>query len=205
MKHTEACDGAFARQDKWTRQWPEWCAFCKAHGFIHNSGHDSEPPSDELCKDCLGKPCDPDALCDCGCGLQIGGLDLTEECGHCPRCGQYGINTADLALTTAIECPNCGWASGAGADDYLPELDCHCGEWKDDSWTAKWPTTPGYYWFYGWPFRGRDYEPEMLFVKVIFTGDKRAAYVTMGTFIYESDSSGKWMSAVLPTPPEVTP
>jgi hypothetical protein len=31
-------------------------------------------------------------------------------------------------LHVAIECPHCGWAGGAGADDHMPEVDCHCWE-----------------------------------------------------------------------------
>lgn len=70
-----------------------------------------------------------------------------------------------------------------------------------DEWYTAWPTEPGYYWFAGWPFRFRDREPELHFVKVrkISNG---IAFITNGRFLYQQEGAfGAWMKADVPIPP----
>ncbi len=66
-------------------------------------------------------------------------------------------------------------------------------------WTEQWPTKPGYYWFYGWPFKDRDDKPKLHFVEVW----KEGAFVTNGHFLYKSEGGeGYWMPVETPTPPK---
>ena len=48
-------------------------------------------------------------------------------------------------------------------------------------WTKEWPTKPGYYWFFGWPFeREKGNRPaEIHFVELW----KEGAFVTNGYFL----------------------
>lgn len=193
MNHTNECDTRWNVQLAWVQRWPDFCRKCRARGSIYNPGvyryadGSGDPPSDELCHECLGKS-----------------RHLDVAWGHCPRCGKYGIYVADLGVTDAIECPSRGWANGAGADDHLPEMDCTCEE--DLTWTTEWPTEPGFYWFYGWPYRDREREPEWCFVRVSQIANKKPMYATNGHVMYKSDGgTGKWLPVVLPEAPEVTP
>lgn len=70
------------------------------------------------------------------------------------------------------------------------------------NWTKEWPTCPGYYWFYGWCFRGRHRKPELHYVKVrrIANG---LALVTNGHFLYKAEGGdGYWSPAITPALPE---
>ena len=70
-------------------------------------------------------------------------------------------------------------------------------------WTKQWPTEPGFYWFYGWPFRDREHKPELHFVDVwkVING---ITFVTQGFFLYkEEGADGYWMPAELPELPEM--
>jgi len=35
-----------------------------------------------------------------------------------------------------------------------------------DKWTKTWPTEPGMYWFYGWPFGEKSHKPELNLVRL---------------------------------------
>jgi len=70
-----------------------------------------------------------------------------------------------------------------------------------DGWSLEWPTEPGQYWFYGWCFRGRDYDAELHFVCVYKTSNS-IAYVTNGHWMFKSEKGfGSWMKATLPPMP----
>lgn len=77
---------------------------------------------------------------------------------------------------------------------------------QTDEWVKDWPTEPGHYWFYGWCSKPlhRDYEPEMILVKVSATATVNVfAYVGNGQFIYRNDGVGVWKKATLPEPPSI--
>lgn len=70
-------------------------------------------------------------------------------------------------------------------------------------WTKQWPTTTGFYWFYGWCFRDRDRPPEYNLVKVV-QGGNGLFFVTNGHFLYKAEGGdGFWCEAQLPEPPEM--
>lgn len=74
-----------------------------------------------------------------------------------------------------------------------------------ESWTPEWPTKPGSYWFYGYRFCRFDEadKPELCFVQVRMSGNKKPMYVTHGHFMYkEGGASGLWQKAVLPELPK---
>lgn len=66
-------------------------------------------------------------------------------------------------------------------------------------WTEKWPTEPGWYWFWG---RGSgDALPSLYPVKVHEPGG--IVNVPDGPFMYESQSEGMWCPAAVPELPEL--
>ena len=69
------------------------------------------------------------------------------------------------------------------------------------SWSETWPTEPGYYWFYGWPFKSRCHNPELHFVRAFRTANS-LALVTNGHFLYRTEGGeGYWMPARVPELP----
>jgi hypothetical protein len=62
---------------------------------------------------------------------------------------------------------------------------------KTWTWTKEWPTKPGWYWFYGWPY-GRvelfdeGIEPELNVVNVWKVANG-LAYIRNGNFWYKED------------------
>jgi hypothetical protein len=79
-------------------------------------------------------------------------------------------------------------------------------------WTSKWPTKPGRYWFYGWPY-GRPYEvisnkpipPELNHVDV-WKVSNGLAYVRDGNFWDKNQGAvGLFIPAGLPVLPDVEP
>ena len=69
------------------------------------------------------------------------------------------------------------------------------------NWTSKWPTEPGYYWFYGWCFNDRDGPANLHYVEV-FKIANGIARVTDGHFLYEREGGeGIWRPVELPEIP----
>lgn len=72
------------------------------------------------------------------------------------------------------------------------------------NWTSEWPTTPGYYWFYGWCWPGWRHEriSKLLYVEAKRTSN-RIAYVTEGHFLYRAEGAeGVWQPVQAPELPE---
>jgi len=62
-------------------------------------------------------------------------------------------------------------------------------------WTTEWPTTKGWYWFYGWDFgRGRSgrEEPTLYPVRIKKVSNGYM-YVCEGYFIYKGQAEGLWL------------
>jgi len=72
-----------------------------------------------------------------------------------------------------------------------------------NQWTSEWPTEPGMYWFYGWPFlQGEPTdEPEWVSVEVFFDGGGKSVWVGGGHFMFKSENRGLWTPAILPDAP----
>jgi hypothetical protein len=70
-------------------------------------------------------------------------------------------------------------------------------------WTSKWPERAGTYWFYGTQFEKviPNSKPELCFVEV-FKISNGFVYVSNGSFLYKSQSSGVWQEAELPELPK---
>lgn len=69
-------------------------------------------------------------------------------------------------------------------------------------WTEEWPTTAGWYWFYGQPHYGlRDLPARLYSVTVHHTRDGWA-YVSDGSFMYKGGGGwGQWCLVTLPELP----
>ena len=74
---------------------------------------------------------------------------------------------------------------------------------KAVSWTDKWPTKKGLYWFYGYRFTPfKDEKPELCLVEV-FKIVNGVAHVTKGHFLYkEEGATGLFTPAECPPVPE---
>lgn len=72
------------------------------------------------------------------------------------------------------------------------------------NWTKEWPTSPGYYWFYGWCFRDRVRAPEPYYVKAVRDSTGRLSYITHdGHFLYKVEGGdGYWLPTVTPVLPD---
>jgi hypothetical protein len=72
-------------------------------------------------------------------------------------------------------------------------------------WTEEWPTTPGWYWFWGQCFRswkGDEWSPNLYSV-VVRRCSNGLAFVTNGHFMYQEEGAeGLWLLTVLPELPE---
>ena len=76
-------------------------------------------------------------------------------------------------------------------------------------WKKEWPTKPGWYWFYGWPF-GRDRyfkddPPRLCMVSVhINIINNRITYVRDGQFFYKEECAvGLFKKAEVPDLPNL--
>lgn len=73
-------------------------------------------------------------------------------------------------------------------------------------WTKEWPTEPGWYWFFGWPYSGEKdsgREPELNTVEVIEIPND-LVFVRRGSFWYKSDGGeGLFRKATVPPLPNV--
>ena len=69
-------------------------------------------------------------------------------------------------------------------------------------WQPIWPTKPGTYWFYGWPFgNDADHKPELNLVKIISVSNG-VLTVREGTFWDKSEGwKGVFIKAKLPKLP----
>jgi hypothetical protein len=68
-------------------------------------------------------------------------------------------------------------------------------------WTPKWPTKPGRYWFYGYPY-GMEGKPPAMSLIEIWEGAYTA--ILDGNFWYASEGwHGKFKKAEFPEPPEL--
>ena len=76
---------------------------------------------------------------------------------------------------------------------------------KMDEWAEEWPTEPGYYWFYGWPFILRHYAPRLHFVHVRkLKKNGLLLMATNGHFLWQSRGAyGLFMSAEVQELPEL--
>lgn len=70
-------------------------------------------------------------------------------------------------------------------------------------WTTRWPSKPGFYWFYGWPYGETDREPEWNLIKVIQISNGILT-VRDGHFWYKSEGGiGKFCKVKFPDKPEL--
>lgn len=68
-------------------------------------------------------------------------------------------------------------------------------------WTKEWPTTPGFYWFFG-PKYSRDKRTTTHLVEV-WPSKPKPTYVLDGNFLYQEDGGkGLWAPAEIPKPPK---
>ena len=72
-----------------------------------------------------------------------------------------------------------------------------------DTWTDKWPTEIGWYWFWGQPHYGlRDLPAQLYSVEVHMAGGL-SVYITDGSIMYRGGGGwGTWGPAVLPELPK---
>ncbi len=67
------------------------------------------------------------------------------------------------------------------------------------SWTRKWPTKPGTYWFHGDPANNGE---RKTYLGEVYQASNDLMFVVRGTFLFESTKPDCWwMPAVLPTSP----
>ena len=70
-------------------------------------------------------------------------------------------------------------------------------------WTHEWPTKPGWYWFYGDPYKK---EPEFRYIVLhpvsVHQGANSLVYVTGAGFMYKVEASnGLWTKMIVPEVP----
>ena len=66
-------------------------------------------------------------------------------------------------------------------------------------WTKEWPTTPGWYWFYG--VEG-GMQIRLMSVEVVASNKKTLMYKAGMVYIYPGSADGVWQSAVVPELPK---
>lgn len=132
INHTPECQTRFLAWTEWNTRWPNACKTCNATGWIHDPGvyrypdGSGDPPSTDLCTECVGKEV-PQFV-----KKVLHLAHPNAEWGCCPRCA-CALDVTDFIndFSAAVECPHCGWAGGAGAEDRMPEVDCDC--WISDA------------------------------------------------------------------------
>ena len=74
-----------------------------------------------------------------------------------------------------------------------------------NSWSKRWPTKPGLYWFYGCPInKAFDPNPRLLLVNVERNAAQGVRHQTMRMVLSkQTGASGKWKAIDVPTLPEV--
>ena len=153
--------------------------------------------------------------------------DLSERYGKCPDCGEYAVHlaTREIVEFSGDQDDNLDERSVYETDcvevKYGVTLFVHacfeCGcledvgiEWpcdkvidtREHQWTYEWPTEPGMYWFFGWPFGALTTDaPEKMSVEVFLGGDKKPVRVGGGNFMYASENCGVWTPANVPDDP----
>ncbi len=86
-------------------------------------------------------------------------------------------------------------------------ISCHVEGMHNEGkplWSKDWPTEPGYYWFYGWCWRGwrDDHTPELHYVEVALDSTGKPMYITNGHFLYKAEGAdGFWLPVKLPELP----
>lgn len=75
------------------------------------------------------------------------------------------------------------------------------------NWSKEWPTKPGFYWFFGWPYKGemkREMKPELNSVRVhkISNG---TMVTRSGAFWFRSEwgGAGRFIKAEIPSMPDL--
>jgi len=78
---------------------------------------------------------------------------------------------------------------------------------KKYEWSTEWPTEPGFYWFYGWPYKKekeRGIKPELNSIKV--SKISNGVMITRsGAFWFREEwgGEGKFISAKMPALPDI--
>ena len=75
-------------------------------------------------------------------------------------------------------------------------------------WSREWPTEPGHYWFYGWPYKGEKEggrKPELNHVRVI-QASNGVIVIRSGYGWYKNEWSGfeEFTKAILPELPDLS-
>lgn len=71
-------------------------------------------------------------------------------------------------------------------------------------WKTEWPTEPGLYWFYGFPYglRERDAKIDLSLVRAVKNGQGSITCIREGHFFYKSEGAiGKFIPVELPELP----
>jgi hypothetical protein len=106
IQHTPAC---LARQESYRKElaayeakWPKYCRSCGGEGGTYWSGSRDEPPSVDVCDDCV----------------------VQEKC---PRCGETVVWYNEITEENVSICPHCQW--NCDRPNSLPQPDdvpCEC-------------------------------------------------------------------------------
>lgn len=71
------------------------------------------------------------------------------------------------------------------------------------NWSKRWPTKPGYYWFYGWTSEHVLDLPAQIYFAEAKKVSNGTIYVANGRFIWKDEGAkGMWMHATLPDLPK---
>jgi len=75
-------------------------------------------------------------------------------------------------------------------------------------WSSKWPTTEGFYWFFGWPYGEKNEDPELCVIRVVRAGssviqNQFLMYIREGHFWEKSEGAiGKFTPITKPELPK---
>jgi len=78
---------------------------------------------------------------------------------------------------------------------------------SDSSWSCKFPTEQGHYWFYGFPWgKSQDQEPQLEVIEIMGPFKNSSGSTSMcgkasGAFVYQSEAAGFWMKIEQPKLP----
>lgn len=113
------------------------------------------------------------------------------------REGRWSVDKFDDELEAVI-CPNCD----ENVMDLIHGKELHLEwDWKEDVWSDKWPTKPGHYWFYGWPFgKSGDLQVKLMSAEA-YKGGNAIMVVAEGAFLYRSQAHGMFAPAYVPREP----